>query len=61
MVLDDATFAKAAKNAVLSALETTGRRCPCGLRLIVTRGTADRFVEEVTHRAAALVIGHPLD
>ena len=61
IVLDDAPFEKAAEDVVLSAFATTGQRCSCASRLVVTRGIADRFIEEIARRAAALVVGHPLD
>nr|MBK7066947.1 aldehyde dehydrogenase family protein [Deltaproteobacteria bacterium] len=61
VVLDDAPFEKAAEDVVLSAFSTSGQRCSCASRLVVTRGIADRFIEEVARRAAALVVGHPLD
>lgn len=61
VVLDDAPFEKAAEDVVVSAFSTTGQRCSCASRLVVTRGIADRFIAEVARRAAALVVGHPLD
>jgi len=61
VVLDDAPFEKAAEDVVVSAFSTSGQRCSCASRLVVTRGIADRFIEEVARRAAALVVGHPLD
>lgn len=61
IVLDDAPFEKAAEDVVVSAFSTTGQRCSCVSRLIVTRGVAERFIAEVARRAAALTVGHPLD
>ncbi|MDB4928371.1 MAG: astD [Myxococcaceae bacterium] len=61
VVLDDAPFDKAVEDVVVSAFSTTGQRCSCASRLVVTRGIAERFVAEVARRAAALAVGHPLD
>ena len=61
VVLDDAPFEKAVDDVVVSAFSTTGQRCSCASRLVVTRGVAERFVAEVARRAAAIVVGHPLD
>ncbi len=61
VVLDDAPFEKAVADVVLSAFSTTGQRCTCASRLIVTRGLADRFIEAVAEKTAGLRVGHPLD
>ncbi len=61
VVLDDAPFDRAVEDVVQSAFATTGQRCTCASRLVVTRGIADRFVDAVAARAAELAIGHPMD
>jgi succinylglutamic semialdehyde dehydrogenase len=61
VVLDDAPFDKAVEDVIVSAFSTTGQRCSCASRLVVTKGIADRFVAEIARRAAALAVGHPLD
>lgn len=61
IVLDDAPFEKAVMDVALSAFSTTGQRCTCVSRLIVTRGVAERFIEALAARADALVVGHPMD
>lgn len=61
VVCDDAPFDKALLDVVLSAFSTTGQRCTCASRLIVTRGVAERFIERVVAVARALRVGHPYD
>lgn len=61
VVLDDAPFEKAVEDVVQSAFVTTGQRCSCASRLVVTRAISERFIDAVAKRAAGLLIGHPLD
>jgi succinylglutamic semialdehyde dehydrogenase len=61
VVLDDAPFDKAVYDVAVSAFSTTGQRCTCASRLIVTRGIADRFIDALATLADGLRIGHPLD
>ena len=61
VVLDDAPFEKSLVDVLLSAFSTTGQRCTCASRLIVTRGLAERFVEALAQRAARIKVGHPMD
>jgi len=61
LVLDDADFDKALNDVLQSAFATTGQRCSCVSRLVVTRGIAERFVDAVATRASTLKVGHPLD
>lgn len=61
LVLDDAHFDKALDDIVQSAFATTGQRCSCASRLIVTRGIAERFLDALARRVASLRVGHPLD
>ena len=60
VVLDDADLANAVETAVNGAYFSTGQRCTASSRLIVTEGIHDRFVEGVTARLKALVIGDAL-
>ena len=60
VVLDDADLANAVETAVNGAYFSTGQRCTASSRLIVTEGIHDRFVEGVTERLKALVIGDAL-
>jgi aldehyde dehydrogenase (NAD+) len=59
-VLDDADLPNAVETAVNGAYFSTGQRCTASSRLIVTDGIHDRFVEGVTERLRALVIGDAL-
>ncbi len=61
VVLDDAPFDKAVADVVVSAFSTTGQRCTCASRLIVTKGIADRFIESVAAMASRARVGHPMD
>ena len=60
IVLDDADLPNAVETAVNGAYFSTGQRCTASSRLIVTDGIHDRFVEGVTERLRALVIGDAL-
>ena len=60
IVLDDADLPNAVETAVNGAYFSTGQRCTASSRLIVTDGIHDRFVEGVTERLGALVIGDAL-
>ena len=60
IVLDDADLPNAVETAVNGAYFSTGQRCTASSRLIVTDGIHDRFVEGVTERLKALVIGDAL-
>ena len=57
VVLDDADLGVAVENAVQSAFFSTGQRCTASSRLIVTEGIHERFVDAVTARMKALVVG----
>lgn len=61
VVLDDAPFDKAVADVALSAFSSTGQRCTCASRLVVTRGVAERFVEAVARVCTGLVVGSPYD
>jgi succinylglutamic semialdehyde dehydrogenase len=61
IVLDDAPWDKSLLDVLLSAFSTTGQRCTCVSRLIVTRSIADRFVDSLSEMAAKLKVGDPMD
>jgi aldehyde dehydrogenase (NAD+) len=60
VVLDDADLDLAVNCAVNGAFFSTGQRCTASSRLIVTRGTHDRFVERMVERLRALKVGNAL-
>jgi alpha-ketoglutaric semialdehyde dehydrogenase len=57
VVVDDADLAVAVECAAQSAFFSTGQRCTASSRIIVTAGIHDRFVEALTARTKALVVG----
>ncbi len=61
VVLDDAPFDKSVVDVVVSAFSTTGQRCTCASRLIVTKGISERFIEAVAAVTARVRVGHPMD
>lgn len=61
VVLDDADFDLALEQVMLGAFRSTGQKCTATSRLIVTDPIADRFVQALTDRAAALAVGDPSD
>lgn len=61
VVLDDAPLEKALLDVALSAFSTSGQRCTCVSRLIVTRAVAGPLVEKLAALANTVVVGHPLD
>ena len=61
VVLDDADFDLALEQVMLGAFRSTGQKCTATSRLIVTDAIADRFVQALTDRAAALAVGDPSD
>jgi alpha-ketoglutaric semialdehyde dehydrogenase len=61
VVLDDADIDIAVECAVNGAFYSTGQRCTASSRLVVEKGIHDRFVEALTKRTEALVVGDPLD
>ena len=60
VVLDDADVGIAVECAANGAFFSTGQRCTASSRLIVTEGIHDRFVQALTDRMRALVIGDAL-
>ena len=61
VVLDDAPFEKSVADVVVSAFSTSGQRCTCASRLIVTKGISERFIEAVAAMTARVKVGHPSD
>lgn len=61
VVLDDAPLARAAAEVALSAFSTTGQRCTCVSRLVVTRGIAEPLIDAVADLAARMRVGHAMD
>ncbi|MEM7577167.1 MAG: succinylglutamate-semialdehyde dehydrogenase [Planctomycetota bacterium] len=59
---DAASLDAAAYHAVVSAFVTSGQRCTCARRILVTEGPwADPFVERFLERVDALTVGLPTD
>ena len=61
IVFDDADLDGAVNGAIAGNFGATGQSCVAGSRVIVHDAIYDRFVDEVTQRANAIVIGDPLD
>lgn len=61
VVLDDADLDLAVDQVMLGAFRSTGQKCTATSRLIITGGIADRFLQALNERAAALVVGDPTD
>lgn len=61
VVLDDADMDLALEQAMLGAFRSTGQKCTATSRLIITDGIADRFLEALSERARALVVGDPTE
>jgi aldehyde dehydrogenase (NAD+) len=57
VVVDDADLALAVECAVQGAFYSTGQRCTASSRIIVTAGIHDKFVEALSARTRALVVG----
>ncbi|SEK11580.1 aldehyde dehydrogenase family protein [Achromobacter sp. NFACC18-2] len=61
VVLDDADLDVAVECALNGAFYSAGQRCTASSRLIVADGIHDRFVQALTTRMRALVVGDPRD
>jgi aminomuconate-semialdehyde/2-hydroxymuconate-6-semialdehyde dehydrogenase len=61
LIFADADFGAAVDSAVRSSFLNQGEICLCGSRILVERPLYDRFLAELTRRAATLAIGDPLD
>ncbi|MFC4006094.1 aldehyde dehydrogenase family protein [Nonomuraea purpurea] len=60
IVLADADLDHAAEQVSLGAFRSTGQKCTATSRLIVDARVADELLERLAARAAALVVGDPL-
>ncbi|GAA0401820.1 benzaldehyde dehydrogenase [Acrocarpospora corrugata] len=60
VILDDADLDLAASCALIASLEFQGQTCISASRHIVLRDVADRYVETVTRKVAALRVGDPV-
>jgi acyl-CoA reductase-like NAD-dependent aldehyde dehydrogenase len=61
IILADADFDTAAMWTTIGAFSNTGQVCVCGSRALIERPIYDRMVEELARRAAAMVVGDPLE
>jgi len=61
IVLDDADLDLALRAVVFGAVGTAGQRCTSTRRLILQRGIAANFVDQLTRAYASVKIGDPLD
>lgn len=61
VVLDDADLDLAVEQVMLGAFRSTGQKCTATSRLILSEKIADRFLDVLTDRAGALVVGDPVD
>jgi aldehyde dehydrogenase (NAD+) len=59
VVLDDADIGLALEQVMLGAFRSSGQKCTATSRLILTAGIADRFLEALSAKADALVVGDP--
>ena len=57
VVVDDAELNVAVECAVQGAFYSTGQRCTASSRIIVTAGIYDRFVDALSARTRALIVG----
>jgi betaine-aldehyde dehydrogenase len=61
IIFADADFDMAAMWTTIGAFSNTGQVCVCGSRALVERPIYDRMVDELSRRAAAMIVGDPLD
>ncbi len=61
IVMDDANHELALRAVLFGAVGTAGQRCTSTRRLIVQRGTAARFVDQLQQAYRKVRIGDPLD
>lgn len=61
IALDDCELEASARRIVFSAFATSGQRCSCSSRLIVTEAVADALVSRICELAEGLVVGHPFE
>lgn len=61
VVFADADFDAALDNALNAAFVHSGQVCSAGARLIVEESIAERFVDQLVHRAGQIRLGGPFD
>ena len=61
IVLDDANLDIALDGALWGAFGTTGQRCTATSRILLQKGIARKFTDELVARAKALKVGNGLD
>lgn len=61
IVLEDADLEKASDLAVAGAYKNSGQRCTAVKRILVADSVADKFVELLTEKSAAIKYGDPFD
>jgi len=61
IVLDDCDLERTAREVAFSGFATSGQRCTCTSRVIVTRGVADALIQKLASAAKNVVVGHPFD
>ena len=61
IVFEDADQEQAIAGSIFTAFYNTGQICTSGSRLLVQRKDADRFIDAIVARAAAIRVGNPLE
>jgi succinylglutamic semialdehyde dehydrogenase len=61
IVLDDCDFERTVREVVFSGFATSGQRCTCTSRVMVTRGVADAFIERAAAITKSITVGYPFD
>ena len=61
LVLDDADLERTVREVAFSGFATAGQRCTASSRVIVTRGIAERFCEQLARAAKSTRVGHIFD
>lgn len=61
IILDDCDVERTVREVAFSGFATSGQRCTCTSRVIVTRGVADAVIGKLAAAAKSVVVGYPLD
>ncbi len=61
ILFEDANLEQAIAGSIFTAFYNTGQICTSGSRLLVQRKYADRFINAIVARAAAIRVGNPSD
>lgn len=61
IVFEDADLDQAIAGSIFTAFYNTGQICTSGSRILVQRKDADRFIDAIVARAAAIRVGNPAD